>query len=64
MRNKKLCVKTFILTQYIAGNAEINWELIFKRIRLLSRRGNSMFCPECGIEERQSNQFCRACGTD
>ena len=23
-----------------------------------------MFCPECGIEERQSNQFCRACGTD
>ena len=23
-----------------------------------------MFCAECGIEERQSNQFCRACGTD
>jgi len=23
-----------------------------------------MFCPECGIEERHSNQFCRACGTD
>lgn len=23
-----------------------------------------MFCPGCGIEERQSNQFCRACGTD
>jgi hypothetical protein len=23
-----------------------------------------MFCPSCGIEERQSNQFCRACGTD
>lgn len=23
-----------------------------------------MFCPECGIEERQSNQFCRACGAD
>lgn len=23
-----------------------------------------MFCPDCGIEERQSNQFCRACGTD
>lgn len=23
-----------------------------------------MFCPECGIEERQANQFCRACGTD
>jgi hypothetical protein len=23
-----------------------------------------MFCPECGIEERQSNQFCRACGSD
>ena len=23
-----------------------------------------MFCPECGIEEIQSNQFCRACGTD
>ena len=23
-----------------------------------------MFCPVCGLEERQSNQFCRACGTD
>lgn len=23
-----------------------------------------MFCPGCGLEERQSNQFCRACGTD
>jgi len=23
-----------------------------------------MFCPECGIEERHSNQFCRACGSD
>ena len=23
-----------------------------------------MFCPDCGIEERQVNQFCRACGTD
>lgn len=23
-----------------------------------------MFCPECGIEERQANQFCRACGSD
>src|SRR5437763_3439094 len=23
-----------------------------------------MFCPDCGIEERQANQFCRACGTD
>jgi len=23
-----------------------------------------VFCPECGTEERQSNQFCRACGID
>jgi hypothetical protein len=23
-----------------------------------------MFCPSCGLEERQLNQFCRACGTD
>jgi hypothetical protein len=23
-----------------------------------------MFCPDCGIEDKQSNQFCRACGTD
>lgn len=23
-----------------------------------------MYCPECGIEERQANQFCRACGAD
>lgn len=23
-----------------------------------------MFCPTCGSEERQRNQFCRACGTD
>ncbi|MFZ1702592.1 MAG: hypothetical protein WBO10_03140 [Pyrinomonadaceae bacterium] len=23
-----------------------------------------MFCPECGIEERSANQFCRACGVD
>lgn len=23
-----------------------------------------MFCPSCGLEERNSNQFCRACGTD
>jgi hypothetical protein len=23
-----------------------------------------MFCPGCGLEERHSNQFCRACGTD
>ena len=23
-----------------------------------------MFCPGCGLEDKQSNQFCRACGTD
>ncbi len=23
-----------------------------------------MFCPSCGLEERQINQFCRACGAD
>lgn len=23
-----------------------------------------MFCPGCGIAEREANQFCRACGTD
>ncbi|CAN5118122.1 hypothetical protein BH20ACI2_BH20ACI2_13050 [soil metagenome] len=23
-----------------------------------------MFCPSCGIEDRQANQFCRACGAD
>ena len=23
-----------------------------------------MFCPSCGSEERQTTQFCRACGTD
>jgi hypothetical protein len=23
-----------------------------------------MFCPGCGIEDRQGNQYCRACGTD
>ncbi len=23
-----------------------------------------MFCPCCGLEERQRNQFCRACGAD
>lgn len=23
-----------------------------------------MFCPGCGIEEKQAHQFCRACGTD
>lgn len=23
-----------------------------------------MFCPSCGLEERQSNQFCRACGSN
>lgn len=23
-----------------------------------------MFCPQCGIEELQENQFCRACGID
>ncbi|HWP52664.1 MAG TPA: zinc-ribbon domain-containing protein [Pyrinomonadaceae bacterium] len=23
-----------------------------------------MFCPSCGSEERQTSQFCRACGTD
>ena len=23
-----------------------------------------MFCPDCGIEDKQANQFCRACGTD
>ncbi len=23
-----------------------------------------MFCPSCGMEERFSNQFCRACGAD
>src|SRR5215207_8828036 len=22
-----------------------------------------MYCPDCGIEDKQSNQFCRACGT-
>jgi hypothetical protein len=23
-----------------------------------------MFCPSCGLEERQPNQFCRACGVE
>ena len=23
-----------------------------------------MFCPSCGVEERETNQFCRACGND
>jgi hypothetical protein len=23
-----------------------------------------MFCPSCGLEERQLSQFCRGCGTD
>lgn len=23
-----------------------------------------MFCPNCGLEERELNQFCRACGAD
>lgn len=23
-----------------------------------------MFCPGCGLEDRNANQFCRACGTD
>lgn len=23
-----------------------------------------MYCPECGIEDLNANQFCRACGTD
>lgn len=23
-----------------------------------------MFCPSCGSEERQANQYCRACGVD
>ncbi|MDQ6788450.1 MAG: zinc ribbon domain-containing protein [Acidobacteriota bacterium] len=23
-----------------------------------------MFCPSCGLEDKQSNQFCRACGGD
>lgn len=23
-----------------------------------------MFCPNCGIDEKQPNQFCRACGTN
>jgi uncharacterized membrane protein YvbJ len=23
-----------------------------------------MFCPSCGLEEGQLNQFCRACGAD
>lgn len=23
-----------------------------------------MFCPSCGMEEKQANQFCRACGSD
>ena len=23
-----------------------------------------MFCPSCGMEETQANQFCRACGSD
>lgn len=23
-----------------------------------------MFCPNCGLQDKQSNQYCRACGTD
>lgn len=23
-----------------------------------------MFCPSCGLQENQSNQFCRACGAN
>src|SRR5689334_17424220 len=31
---------------------------------LAGRRGSQMFCPSCGLEERQPSQFCRSCGTD
>lgn len=23
-----------------------------------------MFCPSCGLQDKQSNQYCRSCGTD
>src|SRR5947209_7572521 len=23
-----------------------------------------MFCPKCGLEDKQDNQFCRSCGAD
>ncbi len=23
-----------------------------------------MYCPDCGLEDKQANQFCRACGSD
>lgn len=31
---------------------------------LLARRGGRVFCPSCGTQERESHQFCRACGGD
>jgi hypothetical protein len=31
---------------------------------ILRRIAEDMFCPGCGLEEVNSNQFCRACGTD
>jgi hypothetical protein len=36
------------------------------RVKFKNRKENfrEMFCPSCGIEEKQVNQFCRACGTD
>ena len=30
----------------------------------MGRFAKIMFCPSCGLQENQSNQFCRACGTD
>lgn len=29
-----------------------------------NRQKKQMYCPGCGIEETQANQFCRSCGTD
>ncbi len=34
------------------------------KVRFYIEIKKDMYCPECGIEERQANQFCRACGTD
>ena len=32
--------------------------------RLTGKESDPMFCPDCGIEDKRVNQFCRACGAD
>jgi hypothetical protein len=63
--NPALTANTYVLfrrtkKQFLAYSFSIDLKSKFNQQEIIQ----NMFCPGCGIEDRNSNQYCRACGTD